>query len=196
MDASIPETLPYCIWYPKLALESTYRELVKRYPTLKYQVARACAVANYSALYQELEILPEVAVAEEARASGSVIYKMAMDQPVRYRVMDDYERTILSHPRPAFLNADTAVAPLLKHTFAYDTPWYSMPTPVFDLLEDQHLGLEFVPYDGDEFGAEDQWLLYAPLHGDLPSMPDKDLLILMAPITATWIGPCVSGGPG
>ncbi|KAK2591954.1 hypothetical protein QQS21_010358 [Conoideocrella luteorostrata] len=183
MDVDKPETLPYCIWYPDVARESTYREVAKRYPMLMYQVGRACAVAGYTKLYNELDILPEVAIAEEARESkaGSGIYKILMEQPIRYRVMNDYELAILSDPKPAFLNADTAVVALLKYVRPYSTPWYNITDQTFDLLEDQRFGLEHVPYGRDnEFGLEHQWLLYTPLIGDLPPMPDKDLLILMA----------------
>ncbi|KAK1579573.1 uncharacterized protein LY79DRAFT_592749 [Colletotrichum navitas] len=34
---------PYCIWYPDVATENTYRELVRRYPDMRYQAGRACA---------------------------------------------------------------------------------------------------------------------------------------------------------
>ena len=54
------EEIPHCIWYPSVAEESTYRELVARYPEFKYHVGRACAVANYTTLYGELDSLPEI----------------------------------------------------------------------------------------------------------------------------------------
>lgn len=38
---------PYCIWYPDVATENTYRDLAIRYPDLRYQIGRACAVAGY-----------------------------------------------------------------------------------------------------------------------------------------------------
>ncbi|KAK2012103.1 hypothetical protein LZ32DRAFT_678421 [Colletotrichum eremochloae] len=34
---------PYCIWYPDVATEDTYREVVRRYPEMRYQAGRACA---------------------------------------------------------------------------------------------------------------------------------------------------------
>ncbi|KAL2137665.1 hypothetical protein VTI28DRAFT_8614 [Corynascus sepedonium] len=66
---------------------------------MRYQVGRACAVAGYYQLYQELDLLP-----------GN-IFEVIMSAPVRYRVMDDATRTVkLDRPEtPAFLNADTAV---------------------------------------------------------------------------------------
>lgn len=27
---------PYCIWYPEVATEATYRELVQRFPSMAY----------------------------------------------------------------------------------------------------------------------------------------------------------------
>lgn len=93
-----PDEMPYCVWYPGLATEDTYRALARRYPTLRYQVGRACAVGGYLALYLELDLLPDVSIAEEARESGNdgstAILKHIMSQPSRYAVMDDYERTV------------------------------------------------------------------------------------------------------
>ncbi|KAK1855664.1 hypothetical protein CCHR01_01678 [Colletotrichum chrysophilum] len=33
---------------------------------MRYQVGRACAVADYNKLYDELQLLPDVSIAEEA----------------------------------------------------------------------------------------------------------------------------------
>jgi hypothetical protein len=44
-DMQDPATEPYCIWYPEPASEGTYRELARRYPSMRYQVGRACAAA-------------------------------------------------------------------------------------------------------------------------------------------------------
>jgi hypothetical protein len=57
---------------------------------MAYQVGRACAVAGYVDLYEKLDILPEVHIAEEAREAGnSTIYEDLMSKPVRYAVMND-----------------------------------------------------------------------------------------------------------
>lgn len=186
MDTAKPETLPYCIWYPDVASEQTYREVAGRYPQLRYQVARACAVAGYDTLYQELDVLPEVAVAEEARTSftgeQSKIFQLIMKSPVRYRVMDDYEKRIIPNPQHGFLNADTATVAELKTVIPYwAVTWYLGDPMVFDVLEDRRLGLEAVEDDRDtSFGREHQSLLYMPLLGDLPAMPDKNMLVVMA----------------
>ncbi|KAL2131373.1 hypothetical protein VTI74DRAFT_5184 [Chaetomium olivicolor] len=103
--------------YPGLATKDTYRELARRYPALRYQVGRACTMASYTALYFELDLLPEVSIAEEARESGNdgstAIFEHIMSQPTRYAVMDDYRRTVnLANPRAgACLNGDTAISP-------------------------------------------------------------------------------------
>lgn len=69
---------PYCIWHPDIATEETYRALALKFPTMRYQVGRACAAAGYYGLYKELDLLPEVTIAEEARESqtegGKLIY--------------------------------------------------------------------------------------------------------------------------
>ncbi|KAF2218601.1 hypothetical protein BDZ85DRAFT_170858, partial [Elsinoe ampelina] len=59
-----PDQVPYCTFHPGIATEDTYRQLAFRYPEMKYQVGRACAVAGYLDLYNELGLLPEVHIAE------------------------------------------------------------------------------------------------------------------------------------
>jgi hypothetical protein len=81
---------PYCIWHPQVAAEATSHELARKYPNMAYQVGRSCAVAGYIDLYRELDILPKVRIAEEAREAGnSTIYEDIMSKPVRYAVMKD-----------------------------------------------------------------------------------------------------------
>ncbi|KAJ5661388.1 uncharacterized protein N7477_009004 [Penicillium maclennaniae] len=115
-DLQNAREIPYCIWYPETASEATYRALVLQYPSLKYQVGRACAVAGYIDLYRELDLLPEAHIAEEARDNGSnAIFEMIMASPVRYRVMNDYTRTVnLENPPIGGLNGDTAVQSFLE----------------------------------------------------------------------------------
>lgn len=114
-DLRDPQTHPYCIWHPEFATETTYRQLAKQYPAMRYQVGRACAAAGYDTLYGELDLLPDVTIAEEARESrnegSKAIYEAVMAAPIRYKVMDDYHRGVdLAHPKhPAFLDAQTWV---------------------------------------------------------------------------------------
>jgi hypothetical protein len=105
-DITAPYDTPYCIWHPEVATEQTYRELVSRYPNMRYQVGRACAVAGYVDLYKELELLPEVHIAEEARDNSCTeIYDLIMAHDVKYDVMNDYTLTInLENPPRAQLN--------------------------------------------------------------------------------------------
>lgn len=133
-DISAAEEFPYCIWYPDTASENTYRQLARRYPQMRYQVGRACAVAGYKDLYSELDLLPDVAISEEARdsvmrsrrhrvddghsSSGSQdIFDQIVRQPVRWQVMNDYTRSVdLDCPKPASygLNGDTSVLSILE----------------------------------------------------------------------------------
>ncbi|KAL1879293.1 hypothetical protein Daus18300_001873 [Diaporthe australafricana] len=128
-DISAANEFPYCIWYPDTATEDTYRQLARRYPQMRYQVGRACAVAGYKDLYSELDLLPDVSIAEEARDSvmrsrshvydegrssnaSQEIFDQIVRHPVRWQVMDDYVRSVnLECPKPARygLNGDTAV---------------------------------------------------------------------------------------
>lgn len=186
-----PDEMPYCVWYPGLATEDTYRSLARRYPALRYQVGRACAVAGYTALYFELDLLPEVSIAEEARESGNdgstAIFEHIMSQPIRYAVMDDYERTVnLVNPRAgACLNGDTAISPPPdKRSGDGDQHW--IWPRYFDITEEWSdlLAHEDRPWDpsrapGTYLPRKFTHLLHSPLPPDLPTTL-KDNLIVMA----------------
>lgn len=123
-DSMSSEDTPYCIWYPDISSEDTYRLLVHRYPHTKYHVARACAVAGYTKLYQELDVLPDVHVAEEARHNGhTAIFDLIMSAPKRYSIMNDYSRVIhQGDPQTANLNCDTALRSSLDVKRRYREP--------------------------------------------------------------------------
>lgn len=192
---------PYCIWHPDRAPEGFYRSLVAKYPSLCYQVARACAAAGYSTLYHELAtsglILPEVSIAEEARESGitdgKVIYNTIMSAPARYQVMDDYTRSVAvgasyANTPPAFLNGDTVVRWIieeqallaLERSKGLFNRWRELPRREFIT---EAGGITLTPparrrlwpkLNDDEIA-----LLHSPLPRDLPTM-NKTLLISMA----------------
>lgn len=74
------------------------------------------------ALYKSLDILPEVAIVEEARESGSLeIFEHIMKQLVKWKVFDDYTGT-LSAPTPSPLNGDTVVRRELDYTQGFGKP--------------------------------------------------------------------------
>lgn len=184
-----PEARPYCIWNPDFATENTYRQLALRYPFMRYQVGRACAAAGYINLYRELNLLPDVSIAEEAREGhtegGDQIYAEIMSSPVKYAVMDDYERSVnLDSPSyPAFLNGDTEVRWRLewRYTLSEDTSEEFEPAEI-DIEEGRCIGLESGQPDEsryDELNPQEATLLWEPLPLDLPTMK-KDLLCQMA----------------
>ncbi|KIH94803.1 hypothetical protein SPBR_09234 [Sporothrix brasiliensis 5110] len=185
------QTLPYCIWYPDVAREETYRALVRQYPQMRYAVGRACAVAGYAALYHELGLLPDVSIADEARDNmervpGSrAIFRDIMGQTLRFAVMDDYTRSVhLEQPRAgALLNDDTAVRSRLDSDSIglADYRRNGRRHVYFDIAEDHGLAEEtrsphWSPLIADEGTLA---LLYAPLPPDLQAV-NKDMLILMA----------------
>ncbi|KAM0420995.1 hypothetical protein ACHAPT_011238 [Fusarium lateritium] len=180
-----PDNLPYCFWHPNVPNEQTLRQLLKSYPhpLMTYQVARACAAGGYTDLYDELDLLPDVAVAEEARdnkASGKAIYDRIMSAPVRYRVMDDYNRKVHLDAEPgAFLNGDTCVRSILDRRQPVGEKLYP---PCFDIAEDWNLGAEGPRLETRPIPDDVVTLLWNPLPLDLPTV-DKDLLILMAAYT-------------
>ncbi|KAF9737503.1 hypothetical protein PMIN06_003707 [Paraphaeosphaeria minitans] len=184
---------PYCIWYPRLATEDTYRKLVAISPDMRYQVGRACAVGGFSDLYNELDLLPDPSIAEEARenrqgpaAEGAQrIYEQIMDAPTRYGVLNDYTRTVeLDSPQPgAYLNADTAVFSTLKQRFRASRQCSVWPIEgkLFDITEDGALDEKDAKVDiaPHILTPREMDLFESPLPFDLPTR-HKDLLILVA----------------
>jgi hypothetical protein len=165
-DMASLEHIPYCIWHPDVATEETYRELVRRYPQMRYQVGRACAVAGYLDLYRELQLLPDVSIAEEARdnigrdnGGSQAIFNEIVAQHVKYAVMDDYTRSVnINGPRPgAVLNGDTAVRSLLEVKRKYARP---LTDPAYgeefdwDGFDDEY---QFEPDDEHYFNITEDW---------------------------------------
>lgn len=215
MDNVVPSDMdaeadtPYCIWHPSVPSKETLRGLAARYPGMKYQIGRACAVAgeDYADLYRELQILPDVHIAEEARECGNkAIYDEIMAQPTRYDIMNDYERTIHSTTGlqgGSYLNGDTAVVRSLqiKQGIGYPdiledesdeeeiesalamSPGFRENT--FDITEDMNLDeqdTELDPClnpDAQVQNYDIVSILTQPLPLDLPTV-DKDLIILLA----------------
>ncbi|KAJ5655660.1 hypothetical protein N7507_007610 [Penicillium longicatenatum] len=190
-DMQNPATQPYCIWYPDLASEETYREVARQYPSMRYQVGRACAAACYTDLYKELDLLPDVSIAEESREvdkdKDAEIYKIIMSAPQRYVVMEDFSRSVLETPRtPAFLNGD------MKPRWALGQrvyPGKNLPETTaddIDIEEDGFIGLQDISLE-DISGLEDYAKLgpgqsdqlWMPLPPDLPFL-EKRLQTQMA----------------
>lgn len=186
-EVSDPSLLPYCFWYPEVAREETYRRLAEQYPSLRYHVGRACAVAGYTSLYISLNLLPEVSIAEEARdnvQSGGDIYKDIMTSPVRYKVLDDYTRTThIDEPQAgAHLNGDTCVRSSLDFRQSVEhfaSSWQYLEDLNFDITEDSAIGETDSGTAYPTLRPDEVQLLYMPLPPDLPTV-NKDLLILMA----------------
>ncbi|EFR05108.1 hypothetical protein MGYG_08117 [Nannizzia gypsea CBS 118893] len=193
MDDSDQTRQPYCIWNPDFAAEDTYRQLAQRFPSMRYQVGRACAAAGYDGLYAELGLLPDVSIAEEARESdtpgGQAIFKMIMAFPCRYAIMDDPERSInldSENPGPpAFLNGDTMVRWRLQRREELNPrvynyrPWRRIWD--WSIEEDNFISEQESSWP-DKYNIltnEEVQLLYTPLPQDLPTMK-KDLLVQMA----------------
>ncbi|KAJ5408406.1 hypothetical protein N7509_002289 [Penicillium cosmopolitanum] len=177
-DMQNPATQPYCIWYPELASEETYREVARQYPSLRYQVGRACAAACYTDLYKELDLLPDVSIAEESREvdKDAAIYKIIMSAPQRYVVMEDFSRSRVK-PRWALLGLKgQRVDPgkNLPETTADD----------IDIEEDgfiglQDINLEDISEDFAKLGPGQSDQLWMPLPPDLPVL-EKRLQTQMA----------------
>ncbi|KAL2827124.1 hypothetical protein BDW59DRAFT_160410 [Aspergillus cavernicola] len=161
-----PEHFPYYFWYPEAAL----------------------GFGDYFGLYNELCLLPDVAIAEEARDSkaGQAIYEAIMKGPVQYAYMDDYNCCLRLHPlASAYLNRDTCVHSTLdkKQSLGLygDSPL--LTEVVIDITEDCCIDINgVIPYvrPVDPHAVA---LLSSPLPADLPTV-DKDLLTLMA----AWSG--------
>ena len=194
------EEIPYCIWHPEVPSEDTLRALVKRYPNMVYHAARACAVAGYFDLYKELDLLPDVHVAEEAsyasaerQIQGSeAIYQSIVSQPVKYAVMNDYTRTVnidASSLCVASLNGNTAVYSSLAARQKHQKP-KTYTAGYIPITRDSHSTSHYFNITED-WGVDDHNntapeppvdyfpLLYSPLPVDLPPI-NKDKMILVA----------------
>lgn len=189
-EMKTPSEIPYCIWFPQVASEDTYRQLACRYPSMKYQIGRACAVAGYNDLYHQLGLLPEVHIAEEARDAGSMeIFNSILEADTKYDIMDDYRlHGTLSEnrlPNKGHLNGDTAVRSTLELKAKFRGPkdpvgpTVSQRKPYFDITEDEGVGEHSSETQNVADNDLIKSLLYTPLPADLPTV-HKDLLILMA----------------
>ncbi|CEI63356.1 hypothetical protein FVEN_g114 [Fusarium venenatum] len=190
MSNEIPERMapqehPYCIWYPDFATEDTYRSLASKYPDMRYQVGRACAAAGYHALFHELDLLPDVSFAEEARESeadgAKLIYEEIMGFKYRYAIMDDCRRSIelMDYKCPAYLNGDTEVRWRLAARQGIEK--YDKEDLLPCIEEDMHICLEDQELE-ERYSVltdDEAKLLYTPLPEDLPTVK-KTLLIQMA----------------
>ncbi|KXN73997.1 hypothetical protein CONCODRAFT_3072 [Conidiobolus coronatus NRRL 28638] len=113
-----PESLPYCICFPRVTCEYTYRELYRRYPELMYNIARACAIADYRQLCNELNILSETNLMTEAYYTdgNTRSHLLNLDKPM-YAVMDELKAEIIN-PRQVVHNFGcTAICSLLEKNF-------------------------------------------------------------------------------
>ncbi|CAI7580728.1 unnamed protein product [Penicillium pancosmium] len=178
---------PYCIWHPDIASEDKYHQLAHRYPSMRYQVGRACSVAA--------SLLPDISIAEESRErdlnteGGNQIYNLIMFSPLKYAVMDGFERSVhddIGKPQaPAFSKGDTQVRWKLEFriTLDFDDSEEYRPFEIdIDIEEDQGLGLELEEPDRYRYGyltPEEATLLWEPLPLDIPTLK-KDFLRQMA----------------
>lgn len=190
-DEMLAAHVPYCIWHPDVPSEETCRRLVQQYPGMKYHVGRTCAVAGYVDLYRELDLLPDVSIAEEAREAGPAsqeIFEDITQRLVRYSVMNDYKLKIdLENPRKgAVINCDAAVKSTLdirqdvRRCFKGSEALMRRLDGVFDIAEDGGIDDHDTAAQHNPPLAEHEVpLLYSPLPLDLPTM-NKDVLILMA----------------
>ena len=181
-DMQNPATEPYCIWYPEPASEETYREVARRYPSMRYQVGRACAASWYTDLYKELDLLPDVSIAEEARdVDNNDIYKIIMSAPQRYIVMDDFTQSINESPQiPAFLNGNMKPRRALGQRALPPKNLPDTTADDIDIEEDGFIGLQNVDLveRNSTLGPGDSEQLWMPLPPDLPV--EKRLLTQVA----------------
>ncbi|KAF5631720.1 hypothetical protein F52700_6642 [Fusarium sp. NRRL 52700] len=180
-----PEDIPYCFWHPDVPSQDTLRQLLKAHPTLfmRYKIGRACAAGGYVELYKELDLLPDVAIAEEARdnlPASQSIYDLVMGARYLCRVMDDYNLCLLDEPEVgASLNGDTCVRSTLDKRQPVHHEIFPLP---FDITEDWCLAAYGKRLEERAIPCETLALLYTPLPRHLPTV-DKDILVLMAAFT-------------
>ncbi|KAL4812547.1 hypothetical protein BDW67DRAFT_188524 [Aspergillus spinulosporus] len=75
-DLTPESDLPDLIWYPQVAHEATYRELVRRRPSMIPTVVRACIHADYKDLFATLDVIPDNAeLVMDAKMSPNKYYE-------------------------------------------------------------------------------------------------------------------------
>ncbi len=74
--------IPYLIWWPTVAHESTYRQLVKVQPQMLPQIIRACIYAGYKDLFDELlsKVEPDLLLLREAEDQSDIYFRQALDR--------------------------------------------------------------------------------------------------------------------
>lgn len=98
-----PETsgLPYCIWYPGIPKPATCRELVRRAPSMKPAVAMVCILADYSDVWDVLDVDPGTNLMENARESHNSKHLDDLQSKIPQRGCRDLtsDRSYASVPR-------------------------------------------------------------------------------------------------
>jgi hypothetical protein len=166
---------------------------------MRYQVGRACAAAWYTDLYKELDLLPNVSIAEEARnaAEDADIYKIIMSAPQRWAVMDDFTRSVNleNPPAPAFLNGNMKFRRALGRRVLLPKNLPDTTADDINIEEDGFIGLkeqlskvdrDAIVGPGAKLGPGDSEHLWMPLPPDLPVL-DKRPPTQMAAGRVMWI---------
>ncbi|KAJ5698286.1 hypothetical protein N7462_000291 [Penicillium macrosclerotiorum] len=158
---------------------------------MRYQVGRACAAAWFTDLYKELDLLPDVSIAEEARdlSEDADIFKIIMSAPQRYVVMDDFTRSVnLESPQiPAFLNGNMKPRRALEQRAFPPKNLPDTTADDIDTEEDGFIGLQNIRLKehNSTLGPGDSGQLWMPLPYDLPV--EKRLLTQVAAWRVMWI---------
>ncbi|KAJ5782994.1 hypothetical protein N7457_004768 [Penicillium paradoxum] len=144
-----------------------------------YRVGQACAVAGSTSLYRELDLLPDISIAE-----GEEIYGIIMTAPKGYAVINYYTRSIdLETPQtPAFLQGEMKPRwSLEKRTPSQDLPITSADGIYIE--QNGVIGIEATAPDDSHFvlGPEEAKVLWTPppLNPDLPIF-ERTILTQMA----------------
>lgn len=69
-DISAAADFPYCIWHPDLPSRETLQELAARYPEMRYQIGRTCAIAGYFDVYQASTCCPKLPSQKKLTKAG------------------------------------------------------------------------------------------------------------------------------
>jgi hypothetical protein len=74
--------VPYLIWWPKVAQESTYRHLAKLQPEMIPQIVRACIYAGYQTLFDELlsKVTIDTILTRDAESQGFLYFRQALKE--------------------------------------------------------------------------------------------------------------------
>ncbi|KAL2851352.1 hypothetical protein BJX68DRAFT_266263 [Aspergillus pseudodeflectus] len=174
-DSTPDSDLPDLIWYPQVAHKATYRELMRRRPSMVAVVARACIHADYEDLFASLDAIPidDADLIRDAQISQNRCYeeyfqRKANECGIDLEQLVEYETQTWTGPRPHIMLDQDRM-----------TPGCGYGTQVMEL--DREVTLDHVGFQPQELATTTSTIGHVLLHACVadpsmrPSIPYRTL---------------------